>query len=244
MMTPKRYDALRLQLIRLYQAMEQHAELAGAMFGDSPPRSTPDMGTADPTTFRVLPTIEGSRQHVRVKDRLPLAYSESPEIADQIAVDASHTQTTLDFASWIKEIARHKEQRINPSGGMEMRIHLQKFEEELIYFIAFQARDPDRKGPVPLREIEISESGISFPTEIAHHGGENLLVVYFLPTSPFPPLQLVAEVVRPSRAHSKGGYQTPVKVVDISGEDHQRVMEYMASRQRQKNLLKAYDIRS
>ncbi len=243
-MTPKRYDTLRLQLIRLYQAMEQHTELAGAMFGDPPPHSSSQNGTSDPTTFRVLPTIEGSRQHVRIKDRLPLVYSESPEIAEQIAEDSSHTKSTLDFAAWIKEIARHKGQRINPVGGMEMRIHLQKFEEELIYFIAFQAMDPDRKGPLPLREIEISESGISFPTEISHHPRENILVVYFLPTSPFPPLQLVAEVVRPSRGHPKGGYQTPVKVVDISREDHQRIMQYMASRQRQKSLLKAYDIKS
>jgi hypothetical protein len=127
---------------------------------------------------------------------------------------------------------------------MELRIHLQKFEEELIYFIAFQARDPDRRGPVPLREIEISGSGMSFPTEIAHHSGEDVLIVYFIPTSPFPPLQLVAEVVRPSQRHPKGGYQTPVKVVDISPEDHQRIMGYMASRQRQRSLVKAYDIRS
>ncbi len=233
----------RLQLIRLYQAMERHTELAGAMFGDSPNTSS-GIGSPDPTTFRVLPTIEGDRQHVRIKDRLPLIYSESPEIAEQVAVDSSHTKSTVNFASWLQEIATHKGQRINPTRGMEMRIHLQKFEEELIYFIAFQARDPDRKGPVPLREIEISGSGMSFPTEIAHQSGEDILIVYFLPTGPFPPLQLVAEVVRPSPRHPKGGYQTPVKMVDMSPEDHQRIMEYIASRQRQKSLVKAYDIRS
>ncbi len=244
MMKPKRYDALRLQLIRLYQAMEQHTELAGAMFGDPPPRSSAGSVPTDPTTFRFLPTIEGSRQHVRIKDRLPLIYSESPEIAEQVALDASRTKSTLDFRAWIQEIARHKGQRIHPARRMEMRIHLQAFEGELIYFIAYQAADPDRRGALPLREIEISESGISFPTEIAHQAGESILVVYFLPTSPFPPLQIVAEVVRQSRGHPKGGYQTPVKLVDISREDQRRVMEYLASRQRQKSLLKAYDIGS
>ena len=243
MMTPKRYDTLRLQLIRLYQAMEQHTDLAGEMFRDSTDPAS-ETGSQDPSTFRVLPSIEGNRQHVRIKDRLPVIYSESPEIAEQVALDSSSTKSTVDFSEWLQEIAGQKGQRINPLHGMEMRIHLQKFEEELIYFIAFQERSPDRKGPVPLREIEISGSGMSFPTEITHHRGEDILIVYFLPTDPFPPLQIVAEVVRPSQRHHRGGYQTPVKVVDISLEDHHRVMEYMASRQRQKSLVKAYDLRS
>jgi len=242
-MTPKRYDTLRLQLIRLYQAMEQHKGLAGEMFQDSPP-SHARGGTADPSTLRVLPTIEGSRQHVRLKDRLSLVYSESPEIAKDIILDASRTKSTVDFSAWLQEVAGQKSQRLNPARGMEMRIHLQKFEEALIYFIAFQASSssPDREDSVPVREIEISGSGMSFPTEIAHPQGEDLLVVYFVPTDPFPPLQLVAEVVRPSRRHSRGGYQTPLRYVDISEEDHRRIMGYIASRHRQKSLVKAYDI--
>ena len=243
MMAPKRYDALRLQLIRLYQAMEQHTDLAGEMFRDST-HSTCEPGSQDPFTYRVLPSIEGNRQHVRIKDRLPVIYSESPEIAEQVALDSSSTKSTVDFSEWLQEIARQKGQRINPLHGMEMRIHLQKFEEELIYFIAFQERSPDRKDPVPLRETEISGSGMSFPTEIAHHRGENILIVYFLPTDPFPPLQIVSEVVRPSQRHHRGGHQTPVRVVDLSPEDRHRIMEYMASRQRQKSLVKAYDLRS
>lgn len=243
MMTPKRYDTLRLQLIRLYQAMEQHTDLAGEMFRDSGNAATGE-GSRDPSTCRVLPSIEGNRRHVRIKDRLPVIYSESPEIAEQVALDASRTKTTVDFSEWLQEIAGRKGLRVNPIHRMEMRIHLQKFEEELIYFIVFREDAPERKGPVPLREIEISGSGMAFPTEIAHHRGENLLIVYFLPSDPFPPLQIVAEVVRPSRRHHRGGYQTPVKVVDISREDHHRIMEYMASRQRQKSLVKAYDLRS
>ncbi|MGW8319996.1 MAG: PilZ domain-containing protein [Thermodesulfobacteriota bacterium] len=243
MMTPKRYDTLRLQLIRLYQAMEQHTDLAGEMFRDST-NTASETGSQDPSTFRVLPSIGGNRQHVRIKDRLPVIYSESPEIAEQVVLDSSLTKSTVDFSEWLQEIAGQKGQRINPLHGMEMRIHLQKFEEELIYFIAFQERGPDRKGPVPLREIEISGSGMSFPTEIAHHRGEDILIVYFLPTDPFPPLQIASEIVRPSRPHHRGGHQTPVKVVDISQEDRHRIMEYMASRQRQKSLAKAYDLRS
>jgi hypothetical protein len=242
-MNPKRYDMLRLQLIRLYQAMEQHTDLTGEMFGDSAHAGSGTRST-DPTTFRVLPSIEGSRQHVRIKDRLPVVYSEGPEIAEQIALASSRTKNTVDFSAWLQEVARQKGQRINPMRGMEMRIHLQKFEEELIYFIAFRAAARDREASASLREIEISGSGLSFPTEIAHQRGEGVLIVYFLPTSPFPPLQLVAEVVRPSQRHPAGGYQTPVKVVDISPEDRQRILEYMASRQRQKSLMKAYDLRS
>jgi len=243
MMTPKRYDTLRLQLIRLYQAMEQHTDLAGEMFRDST-NTASETGSQDPSTFRVLPSIEGNRQHVRIKDRLPVIYSESPEIAEQVTLDSSRTKSTVDFSEWLQEIARQKGQRINPLQGMEMRIHLQKFEEELIYFIAFRQGGGDQRGPVPLREIEISGSGMSFPTEIAHHRGEDILIVYFLPTDPFPPLQIVSEVVRPSQRHHRGGHQTPVKVVDISLEDRHRIMEYMASRQRQKSLAKAYDLRS
>jgi hypothetical protein len=223
--------------------MEQHTDLAGEMFGDSS-RTSSGNGSPDPSTSRVLPTIEGSRRHVRIRDRLPLVYSESPEIAEQITLDSSRTKSIVEFSAWLKEIAGQKGQRVNPLHGMEMRIHLQKFEEELIYFIAFQTRAPDRKDPLPSREIEISGSGLSFPTEIAHDRGEDILIVYFLPTAPFPPLQLVAEVVRPSQRHPRGGYQTPIKVVDISPEDHHRIVEYMASRQRQKSLFKAYDIRS
>jgi hypothetical protein len=243
MMTPKRYDTLRLQLIRLYQAMEQHTDLEGEMFRGAANAATGD-GSRDPSTFRVLPSIEGNRQHVRIKDRLPVSYSESPEIAEQVALDASRTQTTVDFTEWLQEIAAQKGRRVNPLKGMEMRIHLQKFEGELIYFIAFLQGAPDGRDPVPLREIEISGSGMSFPTEIAHQRGEDILIVYFLPTDPFPPLQIVAEVVRASQRHHRGGYQTPVKIMDISREDHQRIMEYMASRQRQKSLVKAYDLGS
>ncbi len=243
MTTPRRYDTLRLQLIRLYQAMGRDADLAGDIFGE-PAHAPSGACVPDPSTFRILPTIEGSRRHVRIKDRLPVIYSESPEIAEQVAKDASRTKRTMDFPAWIQEIARHRGERVNPVRGMELRIHLQKFEEEMIYFLAFWGRDPDRKGPVPLREIEISGAGMSFPTEIAHPRGENILIVYFLPTDPFPPLQLVAEVVRPSRRHSRGGYGTPVKYVEISQADHRRIMGYMASRQRQKSLVKAYEIGS
>lgn len=238
MTAPKRHDMLRLQLVRLYQAMEQHKDLAGQMFVEPSPKAP----SSDPSTFRVLPTIEGSRQHVRIKDRLPVAYSESPEIAEQIALDSSRTKRTLEFRGWLKEIAEQKGRWIYPIQEMEMRIHLQKFESELIYFIAFRKRDADCKEPLPSREIEISGSGLSFPTEIAHDRGEDILVVYFLPTGPFPPLQLIAEVVRPSRRHLRGGYQTPVKFVDISPEDHQRITDYIAGRQRQKSLVKAYDL--
>jgi hypothetical protein len=223
--------------------MEQHKDLAGEMFRDASPPSSGTMA-AKLSTFRVLPTIEGSRQHVRIKDRLPVIYSESPEIADEIILDSSRTKSTVDFSQWLQEIAGQKGQRLNPTRGMEMRIHLQKFEEELIYFIAFQPRKPDRRGPVPLSDIEISGSGMSFPTEIAHPRGEDILIVYFIPTAPFPPLQLVAEVVRPSRCQPKGGYQTPVKYANISQEDHRRILEYIASRQRQKSLVKAYDLSS
>ena len=157
MMTPKRYDMLRLQLIRLYQAMEQHTDLAGEMFRDS--TNPAETGSQDPSTFRVLPSIEGNRQHVRIKDRLPVVYSESPEIAEQVALDSSGTKSTVDFSEWLQEIAGQKGQRINPLHGMEMRIHLQKFEEELIYFIAFQERDPDRKGPFPCVKLRSVDRG-------------------------------------------------------------------------------------
>ena len=96
MTTPKRYDTLRLQLIRLYQAMEKHSDLAGEMFRDSTGPAS-QARQQDPSTFRVLPSIEGSRQHARIKDRLPLIYSESPEIAEQVALDASRTKTTVEF---------------------------------------------------------------------------------------------------------------------------------------------------
>lgn len=221
--------------------MEQHNGLAGEMFRESPAarqRAAP----TDPSTFRVLPTIAGNRQHVRIKDRLSVVYSESPEIEHEVTLGPSRTTRTVDFAGWLQEVACKKGERLNPAHGMEMRIHLQKFEERLIYFIAFQAADSGREKPVPQREIEISGSGLSFPTEIAHPSGEDLLVVYFLPTDPFPPLQLVAQVVRPSRRHPRGGYQTPVRYVDISEEDHHRILTYMAGRHRQRSLLKAYDI--
>ena len=52
---------------------------------------TSKMGTTDPSTFRVLPTIEGSRQQVRIKGRMPVIYSESPEIADEMIQDSSGT---------------------------------------------------------------------------------------------------------------------------------------------------------
>ena len=71
---------LRLQLIRLYQAMEQHKDLAREIFRDASPRNS--RATA-PATFRLLQTIEGNRQQVRIKDRLPVIYSESPEIAEE-----------------------------------------------------------------------------------------------------------------------------------------------------------------
>jgi hypothetical protein len=243
MKAPQRYDLLRLQLIRLVQAMEQHRDLAGEMSGD-PSRRRPGLGSAEPLTLRVLPTIEGSRRHVRIRDRLPLLYSESPEIAAQTASGASRTKSRLAFPAWIREIASQKGQRVNPMQAMEMRIHLQKFEEELIYFIAFRKEVPHRSEALPTREIEISGSGLSFPTEISHDPGEDILIVYFPPSAPFPPLQLISEVVRPSRHNPRGGYQTPVKIVDISPQDRRRITDYIASRQRQKSLVKAYDLRS
>lgn len=239
-MSLKRYDTLRLQLIRLYQAMEEHRGAALDMFPDTYPRDGRP-GRTDPSTLRILPTLEGSRRHVRIKDRLPLVYSESPGIDEENIPHASDTKSTMDLSAWVQEIAGQKNRRLNSDRGTEMRIHLQEFEGTLIYFIAFQASDPDRKDPsLVLHEIELSGSGMSFPTEIAHPVGEELLVVYFLPTDPFPPLQLVTEVVRPSRRHTRGGYQTPVRVVDISQGDHRRITDYIASRQRQKSLVKAY----
>ncbi len=240
-MNQERYEILRLQLIRLYQTMEEHKALAGKMLREPPPFSSE--GRHPPlSTAKILPSMEENRRDLRIRDHVPLVYSESPEIASRVRPDPPATQavTTMDFPSWVREVAAYKERRLHPPCGMRMRIHLQAFEETCVYFVAF--RPADLEEGEPCHETEISASGMSFPTRLPHPEGAELLVVYFLPMDPFPPLQLVGETVRPSRPDARGGFQTPLRFVELTEEDRQRILSYIVARQRRKNLLETYDL--
>ncbi len=241
-MTKEDFKPSRAVYVQLSQALEQYKTLTGQeaekMLRDSYHKDRDEV-----SAWELLQTKKENRRSIRMQQRLPVLYSESAGVRTQKDSGASREQRELELSDWIQELAGARDQMLNTSSGMKMIVHLQALQGELIYFIAFMAR---RAGQGPFaassRKVVISGSGMNIPSERSHRLGEMIFVVLFLPTEPFSPLRLVAKVVRSSVRDPQEGFRTPVKFVNISQEDQDRIVRFISRRQRQSNLSKVYKI--
>ncbi len=241
-MTKEDFKPSRAVLVQLSQALEQYKSLAGQE-AEKILRDSYHKDTDEISAWELLQMKKENRRSIRMQQRLPVIYTESSGVRRQRASDSSCSKRKVELSAWIQELAGARDQMLNTSSGMKMVIHLQALQGELIYFIAFMAREAGQDQlAVPSRKAVISGSGMNFPSDLSHQLDEMIFVVLFLPTEPFSPLRLVAKVARTSVRDSSGGYRTPVKFVNISQQDQDKIIRFISRKQRQRNLSKVYKI--
>lgn len=78
--------------------------------------------------------------------------------------------------------------------------------------------------------VNISGSGIAFPSDVAYHAGHFLRVCVFFPKRPFTHLSVVAEVVRSEKAQL--GYNIKTQFTQISDQNRAQILEFVQECQR------------
>lgn len=74
-------------------------------------------------------------------------------------------------------------------------------------------------------QVNISGSGLSFPSDVAYHPGQPLFLNVFLPLYPFAHLTLLGEVVRSEKADI--GYEVKVKYKDITEKTQKVILDFV-----------------
>lgn len=227
----------RYGLVRLVEAIQE--------FGDTP-ASRPARGSEEPrtarvktyTTWSILETMEANRRkNARLRHQLPVHYSENLTTGE---LEEIPMEKGLELLEWIRKTVRERDGGRRSFSDLRLIIHLQAIRGQLVYFVAFAGEgDPEVAAQRP-RDMDISSSGLRFPTERCHRRGERLFLLLFLPTSPPSFLRLKASVVRTSRKASGGGYQTPVAFIQQSEEDTEQILQFISSWQTQRLLTKVY----
>lgn len=79
-------------------------------------------------------------------------------------------------------------------------------------------------------KVNISGSGVAFPSDVAYHAGHLLRVCVFFPKRPFTHLSVVAEVVRSEKAEL--GYTIKTQFKQISDDSRAHILEFVEECQR------------
>lgn len=79
-------------------------------------------------------------------------------------------------------------------------------------------------------KVNISGSGIAFPSDVAYHVGHHLRTCVFFPKRPFTHLSLVAEVVRSEKAVT--GYTIKTQFIQISDSHRAQILEFVGECER------------
>ncbi|MBF0104355.1 MAG: PilZ domain-containing protein [Deltaproteobacteria bacterium] len=78
--------------------------------------------------------------------------------------------------------------------------------------------------------VNISGSGISFPSDVAYHPGQLLRISLFFPRFPYTSLAVIGEVVRSEKTEI--GYEIKVKLADISESAREEILKFVNQCQR------------
>lgn len=73
--------------------------------------------------------------------------------------------------------------------------------------------------------VNISGSGIAFPSDVAYHAGQVLQLSLFFPSLPFANINMLADVVRSEKAEI--GYEIKIKYKNISEETRDKIVKFI-----------------
>lgn len=172
-----------------------------------------------------LPTTESvefdRRGWQRIDDRLLLEYRSigQPSTCTVIGMDPLSATAIHDFISTPTDRLLNQ---IRPDDPQAMLVPwLMKIDWALALVVGALAQSVPGGLPLPkMTQVNISATGISFPTDQRFHEGDQIEVKLILP--PFFPIAAVAEVSRvtESRGSEEKKYLIGAKFLDISA-DHQ-----------------------
>ena len=81
-------------------------------------------------------------------------------------------------------------------------------------------------------EVNISASGLSFPSDIAYHTGQQLRLDLFFPKFPFTYVSVMGEVVRSEKADI--GYEIKLHFKDVSEKTQDEIIKFVKNYQNSK----------
>jgi hypothetical protein len=79
-------------------------------------------------------------------------------------------------------------------------------------------------------EVNVSASGLSFPSDIAYHAGQQLRLDLFFPKFPFTYVSVMGEVVRSEKADI--GYEIKLHFKDISEKTQNEIIKFVKNYQK------------
>lgn len=75
--------------------------------------------------------------------------------------------------------------------------------------------------------VNISGSGLAFPSDVAYHAGQVLRMSLFFPVAPHVCVNFLADIVRSEKAEI--GYEVKAKYKDISEKTRQQILDFIDS---------------
>lgn len=201
-------------------------------------------GKTDHTWSACESLTSNRRTFLRIKEPLADARFVSGELADVVRSFRSRpgSDGPQGLLRLLLEMDLTRRAGIRVLKEKRLAVHAEIFRGSFLYFLAFLDAQGASLGSAAGCRFDISGSGICFPTEVRHRAGERLFAVLFLPVDPVPPLKLVLEAVRPSQPSPDGAYLTAARFLEVDCATRSRILAYVADRQRERMLHRAYRI--
>ncbi|MEW6439872.1 MAG: PilZ domain-containing protein [bacterium] len=230
-----------LRLLRLYLALNESRAAAAGAAGRRADEAPVPGASGPPFGPHPLISLDANRRAApRMYERGPVEYSEclGGPCPDEEAAPPESDRTAL--RQWLFQTLEAAGGSCRAAAGTRLVVHLEESRGELLYCVAVLP-GRSRKDPGPsARRLDISLSGMCFPTRRRHERGETLRLALFLRGESPALIGLEAEVVRPSRPSVLGGYSTAVSLLNVSERDREAIASYILVRQRQRQVERVY----
>ncbi len=124
-------------------------------------------------------------------------------------------------------------EKVNKDSPQDKDYFLQ-LQQLLSQLKSFYDTDPLRRSQNMFKKLKvnISGSGIAFPSDVAYHNGHLLRLSLFFPRYPFSYVNIVSEVIRSEKADI--GYEIKCQYKDVSKEAHAEILKFVKECQKNK----------
>lgn len=179
-----------------------------------------------------LPT-QSDREFFRV-DGVLYMYCEAIEVEQTNQQDGqgffipTFVQEEDDFVGLSIDAFREKV-IIDAPDGKEHLLQIQQLMAMMKRF--FDAEILGRKQKLYKKvKVNISGSGLSFPSDVAYHAGQFLKLSLYFPRFPFSYLTVIGDVVRSEKAEI--GYEVKIKYKNITEKTQEEILKFVNQCQR------------
>ncbi len=168
------------------------------------------------------------REWLRIDDRLPLEYC---RIGASVPADPAGTEAEAlaSLQAFLNRPTHDLLGAFKPDDPQSALVPwMLKMDWVLGVMLGTLARvAPGGLAAPRVTDVNISATGMSFPSKQSYHGGEQLDVRLILP--PFIPIRTTAEVVRTTEVpeHPAGRYVVAVTFVDMRADDQDRLIHHI-----------------